>query len=136
MSRVVRALGAILAASVVALPVAASADFPPRPAGAPLHETRGVLQDWGIGNRSGGISIRTQTGVRWFAVSDRIYVDGKRVICALPPRRGQKPDKAECESWPAGLVLGTSRVVVSYWDNPASKDSSDREIVSSLSTVR
>ena len=136
MTRFARILAIVAFATLTAQSAGASADFPVRPARAPLQYVDGVLKSWGVGNRSGEIVVQTLAGFpRRFAVSDAIVVDGKPVRCAFPPKPGEKPDPTLCDSWPSGLMLGRSRVRVAYWHDARAQTAADRDVVASLKTL-
>lgn len=138
MSRFTRALvaPAFIASCVVLSHERANADFPMRPATAPLLYVDGVIRSWGVGNRSGGIVVQPASGaVRRFAVSDAIVVDGKPVRCAYPPKPGERPDPTLCDSWPPTLTLGKTHVRVAYWHDARAADPGARDVVASMKTL-
>jgi hypothetical protein len=124
----------ILCAATVAVATPARADFPTPPPNVRLHTARGVLTDWGAGNRSGGLTIRTASGKRVFALSTGITINGKPVVCAFPPRGGKPRDPVMCDSWPSNVVIGKTPVRVSYWTNARAGDPSERDVAQSLAT--
>lgn len=89
------------------LVVAMVSFFPARPAHAPVAIARGVLTSYGAGQAEGHVTIRDAKGVRQdFFLGYPMRVNGARLVCAFA---------GQCPQWPATLVVGKSRVAVSYW---------------------
>lgn len=114
-------LPASAAAPANPLPGAAPASsfFPKRPPNAILHTATGVLVDYGLGNKSGGFRIRqdgTQKNLE-FSVGDSMRMNRHEVHCAVPPSPGFQPSKAACAYWPPEIVIGKTRVQVTYWSD-------------------
>ncbi len=81
--------------------------FPGRPVHAPVQIARGVLIAYGVGQAEGHVTIRDARGVQEdFFIGYPMRVNGARMDCAFAER---------CPQWPATLVVGKSRVAVSYW---------------------
>lgn len=97
--------------------VPAHSFFPQREADAEMHYRTGVLTDFGAGNKSGSAAIRDVAGRTYeYFTGWPIIVDGRRVLCAFPPRQGVRFDPRGCEGgWPANIVIGATRVRVYYW---------------------
>jgi hypothetical protein len=89
--------------------------FPDRPVAAHLEQATGVLTDFGIGNRSGSLTLKTSAGNRTFYVSEHIMLDGKPVECDHPPAPGFRPSAISCSSWPKNVVIGRTQVRVKFW---------------------
>lgn len=89
----------------------------PRVSGKAAGFVDGVLLNYGLGMKSGAVSIRaSRHQVRYFYVAaPPITIDGKTVECPIPPRPGFVPSKDVCPSWPAYVKIGTTRVRVFYW---------------------
>jgi hypothetical protein len=88
--------------------------FPYRPARARLHTITGVLFDFGLGNASGSVVIKTATSKTELYAGAGLRLDGRRVACDHPPVAGRKRS-IFCTSWPKGVVLGKTVVTATYW---------------------
>ncbi|MBD5654163.1 MAG: hypothetical protein IAI50_03155 [Candidatus Eremiobacteraeota bacterium] len=110
-------IGASLA--IVYATAAARADddrfFPDRSGAAQRERATGVLTDFGIGNKSGSLTLKTAAGSRTFYVSEHIMLDGKPIACDHPPAPGFRPSAISCSSWPKNVVIGRTQVRVTYW---------------------
>jgi hypothetical protein len=90
--------------------------FPKRPQGVTPKSMQGVLTDYGIGNASGGFSIRDDKGkIVDFYTSWPMLIDGHPVKCAIAPTDTFKPHLQNCPDWPAQIRLGHTKVKVIYW---------------------
>jgi hypothetical protein len=87
--------------------------FPSRPTGATLHTETGILTTYGIGNDTGGFTVKRGAISREFAVGFPLRLAGTLYRCLPIPSR--KHDDGNCKRWPAALVVGKSRVRVTYW---------------------
>jgi hypothetical protein len=94
-----------------------SSFFPARPPTAVLRVVQGTLLDYGVGNKSGGFSIKDRrTGKTLeFYVGWPIRIDGMIVKCSIAPTDSFKPNAKFCTDWPAGIRLGHTTVKVTYW---------------------
>jgi len=98
-----------LAFSTVAGIATAATFFPQEPANAQTHTATGILTEYGVGMDSGGFSIQTSAGKTLnFAVGHNMMINGQLVQCTAPTYN--------CPNWPSTIVLGTSKVKVTYWD--------------------
>jgi len=81
-----------------------------RPKHCIIHHETGVLTSYGLGNRYTVLSIRLANGKEEeFFMHAPNLINGKHWNCILPPI-SSVPD--EC---PSGLVVGVTRVRVTYW---------------------
>jgi hypothetical protein len=88
----------------------------PKPVGPPAGVAEGVLLNYGLGNKSGNITIRSgNKDQSFYHAAHPFYIDNRVVRCALPPRPGFVPSKDNCERWPAYVKLRSTRVRVPYW---------------------
>jgi hypothetical protein len=88
--------------------------FPKRPVDiVPSHVT-GVLVNYAHGEAVGGFAILDDAGKTWsFSMGYRMTVNGTAVRCFRPPA-SSKP-AFMCDDWPAGVIVGTTRVTAAYW---------------------
>ena len=83
--------------------------FPQEPGNARTRTATGILTEYGVGIGSGAFSIQTATGKTLnFAVGRNMMINGQLVQCTAPTYN--------CPNWPSTIVLGTSKVKVTYWD--------------------
>jgi hypothetical protein len=88
--------------------VRAAPAFPQIPANARTHTVVGVLVDYGVGADAGGFTLKTRSGKTFnFAVGTKMMMNGVLVQCTAPDDN--------CPNWPRSIVLGLSRVKVTYW---------------------
>jgi len=114
-----------IAASVVGLlligsmPAAADPNqYRPHVSGPPAGVMVGMLVHYGQGTSSGSIEIRLKSGkvVNFFTAAPPIRIDGRPVACGIPPMPpSYQRDPGVCESWPADVRIGVTRVRVPYW---------------------
>jgi len=89
--------------------------FPVRPKSVVLRSATGIIEDYGIGMKSGGVRIQPTIGRRiYFYVSDKMIINGKRVMCTNPPY-GTYMQPPFCSDWPRNLIIGKTHVTVTYW---------------------
>jgi hypothetical protein len=98
-----------VASAIMIAPTAALADFPVY-LGQPLQTATGTFVDYGNGNRSGGIVIRSATGKPTIYATSSALTAGGRAVRACYTVSG-------CPSWPATIRAG-SRVRVTFWTIP------------------
>ncbi len=91
--------------------------FPEPPKDAKRLSAEGILNDYGIGNSSGTLYLQdSKSGTEeTFYISSSIQIDGKPVTCIAPPKGDFSPSADLCSDWPKSLVLGKTKVRVSYW---------------------
>ena len=104
----------------------AMAFFPAPPAHAPAHVARGVLLSYGVGSAEGHLALRERDGkIADFYIAFPMRVNGRDLRCAFPQ---------QCPQWPATLVVGKSRVNVTYW--MGSRDGHQVPIAYALTNAR
>ena len=93
--------------------------FPVRPAPTKLHKMTGIFQEYGVGTNAGGLSIKLPNGKEVDFVTGGgapMTFNGRQFFCWVP--NYVKPDgtvEVNCDDWPKELVLGKTKVVVTYW---------------------
>jgi len=88
------------------------------PPGAEMQKTAGVLLDYGIGNKSGGFTIRNADGrTTEFYTAWPMHIAGRIVKCSIPPTEKIPADPRFCNDWPANVQLGNTLVSVLYWED-------------------
>ncbi len=87
--------------------------FPSRPAATPLHTETGVLADYGVGNDTGGFTVRWGNVSHVFILGFPLRLAGTLYRCLPMPTRVH--DDGICKKWPVNVVLGKSKVRVTYW---------------------
>ena len=93
--------------------------FPRVPAHAKRYGMNGVLLAYGVGNDTGGLALRRNDGSRvQFYLGWPHTFQGKRVTCKQVRVPAVSPDYTECRESLPGIVLGKSRVHVTYWKQP------------------
>jgi hypothetical protein len=99
------------------LPVAASADYPSRPAAVHLYYEDGRLVDYSLGKHGGDLAVLLPSGQR-----DLVYIaypnkiNGHHYLCQTLPRVGEeKPAAILCSERPPNIVVGRTHVRVTYW---------------------
>lgn len=98
------------------LPADAQHFFPTRPKHVLLAHTTGVLTGYGIGNGTGGFSIRDISGHRTvFYLAYPTRIDGRVYNCYVPRQPGMHFDSNKCKNWPKNLIIGTTKVRITYW---------------------
>jgi hypothetical protein len=108
--------GGFLIAVSAAKPANAQHFFPSRPRHVALLHARGVLTDYGIGNHTGGFSIRDSSGrTTDLYLAYPTYIDGRVCDCVRPPKPGESFGADSCKQWPKNIVIGTTKVRVTYW---------------------
>jgi len=80
--------------------------FPLRPPCVALYQASGVLTQYGVGMKSGGVEIQIGDQRTYFYVSEVLRINGSRIRCAWP---------RVCSNWPSSLVVGKTKVTVTYW---------------------
>jgi len=108
--------GGLLLLSLTTIAAAQSQQhfFPTRPPGIGTHSETGVLVAYAMGNDSGGFTITRGSRKIEFAVGYPLTLAGTRYPRCLPvPSRTR--DDHECKKWPRNLLVGKSRVRVTYW---------------------
>jgi len=113
-----------------------SSFLPPRPQNAVLHTSQGTLLDYGIGNKSGGFSVREKTTGKTleFYVGWPIRIDGRIVTCSIAPKDSFKPDRQFCSDWPYQVRLGHTNVKVTYWN--AKYDGKDVNVSDQIDSLK
>jgi hypothetical protein len=88
-----------------------------RPTHAVLHGENGVLTSFGIGNDTAGIALRLGNGR-----TDQLFLafphtfNGKLARCRQVADPSVAPGYTDCkEQLPASIVVGKTRVRVTYW---------------------
>jgi hypothetical protein len=76
----------------------------------------GILTDYYVGMKSGQLTIKLSSGRSMsFYPANTMTINGGLVHCQAPPANGQNPPPGICPDWPANIVIGTTRVTVTYW---------------------
>jgi hypothetical protein len=90
--------------------------FPTRPAKVALHRTVGVLTDYGVGNDTGGLSIRKADGsTEQFLLAFPTKVNDKVFDVYRCSRTSKDPDQRVGNCTPGNVHIGKTRVRVTYW---------------------
>jgi len=91
--------------------------FPERPPkDVKLNSVKGILVDYGIGNKSGSFSIRIENANSRFFIGWPMRINEKLVTCSLPPFEGFTPDPEFVIAHPgsgSGAVRSAERSVSS-----------------------
>jgi hypothetical protein len=104
--------------------------WPCPPAATQLSHVRGVLLDVALGNASGGLHVRTVSGLRFFGAGANLMIGGYGASCIDAAVR-------RCAQWPADARLGRSLFDVAYWTQPYDQyDDTPTEITSKIDLVR
>ena len=112
-------------ATILAIPQVSTAQsqsfFPARPQGESLYAIDGVLVDYAVGRSSGTFVIKTPPlGVHQeFYIGYPMKINGRIVKCTVPPIDGQNADNVYCKDWPSNILLGKTRVRVTFWKTKA-----------------
>jgi len=89
--------------------------FPTRPPGAAVRVFAGTIEHFGIGTGRGDLTVATTNRRESFAMSYPYRIDGKEITCHQAPRPDYRPPPSLCVDWPQSIVLGRTKVRVSYW---------------------
>jgi hypothetical protein len=90
--------------------------FPSPPPDVTYFTATGILTDYYVGMKSGQLTIKLSNGHSVsFYRANTMTINGAPVHCQAPPANGQTPPPGICSDWPANIVIGTTRVTVTYW---------------------
>ena len=72
------------------------------PPGAEMRKTAGVLLEYGVGNKSGGFTIRNAdgSGTTEFYTAWPMHIAGRIVKCGIPPTGKTPANPRFCDDWP------------------------------------
>ncbi len=92
--------------------------FPKRPTGVTVKHMQGILVQYGIGNASGGFTVKDDKGKEVeFYTSWPMLINGRPVKCSIPPTDTFKAHPQNCPDWPSDIRLGHTKVEVAYWSS-------------------
>ncbi len=92
------------------------ANFPSRPPSVSLHYAIGKLTDYTMGNQSGGLTIVASGKPQSFIIAFPNKINGRHYLCAvLPSVIRPHPDEGLCNQVPSRVVVGKTRVRVTFW---------------------
>jgi hypothetical protein len=90
--------------------------FPTRPARVALHTAVGILTGYGVGNDTGGLSIKKADGrTDQFFLAFPTTVDEEVFDVYRCSRASKNPDLRVGNCTPRNVRIGKSRVRVTYW---------------------
>jgi len=124
MSRNIIATASLLITAVLGVSheaLAADSFFPSRPTGVQLYTVDGILADYAVGKSSGTLTLITAPGKvhREFYIGYPMKINGYIIKCVLPPKAGKPANPVYCKDWPSNLVLGQSKVRITFWKTKA-----------------
>jgi len=96
--------------------------YPKPPAyGDKMMETTGIFDGFAHGNKSAGLEIVDQSGVRHdFLWSNgdpgHVSINGHSFPCFMAPNPSRRFAGISCDSWPQSIVAGKTKVYVRYFE--------------------
>jgi len=111
---IVTACACVVSSSSVFASESNKAFFPDRPRAVKMMSATGVIEDFGIGNSLGGMTLKTGPTTTVYYVGANLKLNGRAVTCDHPPQAG-RPKSLFCEAWPENVRLRTSHVRVTFW---------------------
>jgi hypothetical protein len=109
-------VSSMISTTLLGRPASAQHFFPNRPHDVTTLSDVGVLIDYGIGNGTGEFAIKDAAGrTTDFFIAYPIRINGRTYNCYRPPKPGKRFDRSYCKQWPNNVVIGSTKVRITYW---------------------